>query len=134
MVSRTATDAAFRDRLSRIVDDIALPPQFRVVIERDQEIPNGRFYFQIEAERIDTFTGCLGTGRGGKAYLSRHATDSELVQTVWGLYQSYVLHEARETFLWRGRRVFGPHIDTAALWEVAERYDARPASLEGASR
>jgi len=64
--------------------------------------------------------------RGGKAYMTAYATDSELVQTVWGLYQSYVLHEARETSLYRGRRVYGPHVDVNALWEVAERYDIRP--------
>ena len=122
----TAHDSAFLTRLRRIRDDIALPSQFKVLIERDKKHPDGRFYLQIEAARIDTFTGELGTGRGGKAYLSEEATDSELVQTVFGLYDAYCHHEVRETFLFRGRRIFGPHISIDAHWEVAERYDARP--------
>lgn len=123
----TRRDEEFRARLCRIRDDITLPDQFRIRIERDQQHPGGRFYFQIEAERLDTFTGEPGTGRGGKAYLSENATDSELIQTLFGLYNAYLHHEARETFQWRGRRVFGPHIDVAAHWEIAERYDARRA-------
>ena len=116
---------AFRERVAGLVADIELPESFRVVLDRDKQVPGGRLYLQVACVRPDTFTGEMGEGRGGKAYLSPYATDSELVQTVWGLYQSYVLHEARETFRYRGRRVYGPHIDVVALWEVAERYDAR---------
>jgi len=119
-------DGELRERLELLLAEIALPDAFRVVLERDKQVPGGRFYLQVACWRPDTYTGEMGEGRGGKAYVSPHATDSELVQTVWGLYQSYVVHEARETFLFRGRRVYGPHIDVTALWEVAERYDARP--------
>lgn len=58
---------------------------------------------------------------------------SSLIQTIFGLYLSFVEHEARETFLYRGRRVFGPHISTDALWEIAERTDARPQRTAGAA-
>ena len=118
-------DPAFLRRVEGLVADIELPGQFRVVLERDKQVPGGRLYLQLACWRPDTFTGEPAEGRGGKAYLTPYATDSELVQTVWGLYQSFVLHEARETFRYRGRRVYGPHIDVRALWEVAERYDAR---------
>lgn len=122
----TPDEAAFLDRLTAIRDEITLPEQFTLIIDRDHQHPQGRFYYQIEATRIDTFTGKLGTGRGSKAYLTPHATRSELVQTVFGLYDAYCHHEVRETFLWRGRRVFGPHIDIEAHWQIAETYDARP--------
>lgn len=118
---------SFYERLVALTRDIELPSNFNLVVERDQTSQDalGRYYFQIRCERPDTFTGEMGTGHGGKAYLSPYATDSELVQTAFGLYKAYVEHEARESFLWRGRRVFGPHISTEALWEVAERYDVR---------
>lgn len=125
------SDQEFLSRLEAIRDDITLPAQFTVLIARDKKNPAGRFYFQIEAVRLDTFTGKPGTGRGGKAYLSEEATDSELVQTIFGLYDFYCHHEVRETFLWRGRRVFGPHVDINAHWEVAERYDTRPTRTDG---
>jgi hypothetical protein len=108
-----------------LVADIELPENFRVVLDRDKQVEGGRLYLQIACMRPDTFTGQMGEGRGGKAYLTPHAADSELVGCVFGLYKSYVEHEARETFLYRGRRVFGPHIDVNALWEVARRIDAR---------
>ena len=123
-------EADFHDRLMRIRTDIELGMDCSLLIERDKEVPDGRFYFQIECLRKDTFTGELGTGRGGKAYLSEHASDSELIQTIFGLYKGYWEHEARETFKWRTRRVFGPHISTEALWEVAHRVDTRPARVK----
>lgn len=116
---------AFRARVDRLLDDIQLAESFQVHVRPDPG--SDRLYMQVWCWRPDTFTGEMDWGRGGKAYLSPHATDSELVQTAFGLYKAYVEHEARESFLWRGRRVFGPHISTEALWEVAERYDARPA-------
>jgi len=121
------TDTEFRHRLEQIVGDITLSENHAIVIGRDAAIPDGRYYFQIKCWRKDAVTGEMGFGFGGKAYLTPHATDSELVQTVFGLYKGYWEHEARETFEWRGRRVFGPHISTEALWEIARRVDVRSA-------
>ena len=115
----------FHDRLARIAGEIELGMSCTLMIGRDEEMPNGRFYFQVKCWRPDAFTGEGGFGYGGKAYLSEYASDNELIQTVFGLYKGYWEHEARETFKWRERRVFGPHIDTAALWEVARRVDIR---------
>jgi hypothetical protein len=115
----------FDNRLRAIVDDISLPSNFRIILEKDKIISEGRFYFQIGCMRPDTYTGVLKEGYSGKVYLSEYASDSELVQCIFGLYKAYVEHEVRETFLWRGRRVFGPHISTEALWEIADRTDSR---------
>ena len=117
----------FADRLILIQGEIELGMNCGLLVKQDTAVPDGRYYFQIECLRRDTFTGEMGLGYGGKAYLSEHATDSELIQTAFGLYKSFWEHESRETFKWRGRRVFGPHISTDALWDVAEKTDARPA-------
>lgn len=116
-----------RARLGHLAGEINLGMESRLIIGHDDEHKPGRWYFQIECWRRDVVTGEMGYGYGGKAYLSPHATDSELVQTAFGLYKGYWEHEARETFTWRGRRVFGPHISTEALWDVAECTDARSA-------
>lgn len=130
---QTATlDArSFIDRLESIAEDVTLAENFDILIRRDFDHDRGRFYFQIRCWRKDVITGEMGYGFGGKAYLSSHATDSELVQTIFGLYKGYFEHEARESFEWRGRRVFGPHISTEALWDVARRVDVRSAKHEG---
>lgn len=88
--------------------------------ERDQRDPAGRLYYQIGCERPDTFTGEMGEGRGGKMYLSEAMLEDELVQGAWGLFDAYVHHEAREGFLWRDRRIYGPHQKVDNLWEIAE--------------
>jgi hypothetical protein len=50
---------------------------------------------------------------------------SELTRLIFGLFKAYEEHECREFFKWRGRAIFGPHVDSDALWEVAERFDYR---------
>jgi hypothetical protein len=115
----------FRERLEKVAGEIGLPENMRLIVEVDQADPEGRFYMQIECDRPDTYTGLMGVGRGGKSYLSPWMTDSEIVRRAFGLLLAYVEHEAREGFMWRGRRVFGPHIHVEALWSVAGVLDVR---------
>ena len=115
------------DRYFAIASEVELAEYFKVIVAQDKEKPFGRWYYQISFGRIDVITGVWGTGYGGKAYLSPHASDNELVQTIFGLYKGVWEHEARESFMWNDRRVFGPHIATQALWDVARRVDIRSA-------
>ncbi len=115
------------DRYFAIASQVTLAEYFKVIVAQDKEKPFGRWYYQITFQRIDVITGVWGPGYGGKAYLSPHASDNELVQTIFGLYKGVWEHEARESFQWNDRRVFGPHIATQALWDVAKRVDVRNA-------
>lgn len=96
--------------------------RFKVGITEDMKYP----FLQIEHWRPDTFTGVYSWGKGGKAYITQWATDSEIFQTLFGLAKAYEEHEVREAFLVDGKRPFGPHIHTEALCEVADRLDVRP--------
>lgn len=111
----------FYDRVCDIANEIELGMNCSIIVG----IKGDRVYVQIECLRVDVITKVVGPGRGGKAWPSEFATDSEIVQMIFGLYKGYWEHEARENFVWRGRRPFGPHIDTQALWEVARRVDVR---------
>ena len=124
-VLRRLAKHEFLERVEKTAGEIGLPPGMRLIVEFDKTDPDGRVYMQVECDRPDTFTGVMGVGRGGKAYLSPHMTDSELVRRAFALVLAYVEHEAREGFTWRGRRVFGPHISVEALWDAAETLDAR---------
>lgn len=121
--AQEAVDDALQARLKRIVDEIELTMDCTVKIGSGRKGP----YLQIECYRRDVITGEMGYGRGGKAYPSPHATDSEIIQMIFGLFLSYWTHEAREGFEWDGRRVFGPHIKTQALHSVARQVDVRSA-------
>lgn len=121
----------FYERLFDVQLDLKLPEGARLIVDRDKRSFGGRFYFQVEVTRRDIVTGELGVGRSGKAYLSPEQTLSELVQCAFGLWSGYWLHESRETFEWRERRVFGPHVDVNEHWKIAQTYDARPQQRRG---
>lgn len=120
----------FEQLARQVVEDITYKPGFKVLCERDKADEGGRLYYQVEAERIDIVTNLPGVGRGGKSYLSPHQTLSELVRKAFGLFAAYEEHECRENFLWRGHRVFGPHIDVIALASVADKVDVRKPPTE----
>lgn len=105
--------------------EITYKPGYALLLKPDTFTPGSRWYYQVQCERPDAITGEMGTGYGGKAYLSPHATRSELVQTAFGLFKAYEEHEAREFFRWRGEQVFGPHMDVIALSSIARMTDVR---------
>lgn len=113
----------FEELAQTVASDIAYSIFGAVVwleVRRDATAEGGRLYYQVHAERPDTYTGEMGEGAGGKAYLSPHMIEDELVQIGWGLFQSYVIHEAREGFTYKGKRIFGPHLKVSRLLEIAD--------------
>ncbi len=119
------SEVEFVTRVRGLIDRITLPENFTIILERDKEIKNGRYYVQIQCFRMDVITKKMGFGVGGKAYLGRYQTDNEIVQTVFGLYKGYAEHEARESFELDGKRIYGPHISIEALLTVAHQVDVR---------
>lgn len=115
----------FLGGVEEIVETISYKPGYKLLCKRDLKDPQGRVYLQVECARPDAITGLPGVGRGGKAYLSEHMTDGEIIRKAFGLFMAYEEHECREFFKWDGRAVFGPHIDVQSLWEVANRREFR---------
>ena len=60
-----------------------------------------------------------------KWYISSEATKSEIIQTMFKCVLTSVEHEARESFLYKGKPIFGPHFSVDALWNIAESLDER---------
>lgn len=88
----------------------------------------GRLWVQVGTERACAYTGESGIGKGGKAYVSPYATDDEVVKKIFGLCLAYTEHETREGFLYRGRRLFNPHISLEALMSIAKKTNYRKGS------
>jgi len=59
--------------------------------------------------------GNLKVHHGRKWYVSTYATESEVVQTALKAVLTVVEHEARETFTYMGRAIFGPHLNVRSL-------------------
>jgi hypothetical protein len=73
------------------------------------------YYVQWRFFAKDNVTGENEIQAGRKWYVSRHATRSELVQTLLKAALAAEEHEARELFCYRGVAVFGPHMDVDEL-------------------
>lgn len=111
---------AFFNRVERIVADISYKNDYRLFVDVDT-VSRKRVYMQVTCFRKDTVTGQWGYGKGGKFYLSPHMTDQEIVQNAFGLFKAYEEHECREFFMYKGKRIYGPHISLDALLEIADR-------------
>jgi hypothetical protein len=61
---------------------------------------------------------------GRKWRITPHMSDSEIVQTALKAVLAAEEHEARERFMYRGRAVYGPHLDVEQLWHLAGKTDA----------
>lgn len=81
-----------------------------------------RYYIQASFW-TEEFIPRVGTQREKhftrKWYLSEHACRNEVVQTCLKLVLTSVEHEARESFKYRRRSIFGPHYDVDALHALA---------------
>ena len=85
-----------------------------------------QIWVQVGSERPDCNNpNLIEIGKGGKAYISEHATDDEIVKKVLGLCLAYVEHEMREGFYYKGVRCFGPHISLEAMIEAAQYTNGR---------
>lgn len=67
-----------------------------------------------------------------KWFISRFVSKSEFVQTAFKLCITSMEHRTREAFKYKGKRVFGPHFDVDALWDVCndKKFDYRLPHLQ----
>jgi hypothetical protein len=76
---------------------------------------NDKFYLQCKFTIEDSYTKILNSQSGRKWYLSLHMTKNEIVQTAFKAVLTAIEHEARESFLYKEERIFGPHYDIEEL-------------------
>jgi hypothetical protein len=77
-----------------------------------------RVYLQVQFEEQDFVTGHSGIQKGRKWLLSPYMTKSEVVATAFKAALTAEEHEARESFRYKGKMIFGPHIDVDALASI----------------
>lgn len=89
---------------------------------------HGGIHLQATYIEADIVTSKPEVQHTRKWLLSPAMTRSEIVQTCFKLIMTSMEHRAREGFKYRGKRVFGPHFDVEALWQICsdQRFDVRP--------
>ena len=92
---------------------------------------NGVPYLQGRYLEPDIVTGDLADQHTRKWQLSEYMVKSELVQTALKCALISAEHRVREHFKYRGQRIFGPHFDVDALYELAKakRFDYRDKAI-----
>ena len=83
------------------------------------------FFIQHWQMLPDCNTGVEEEQRGRKWYISSHASVGELVQSALMAVLVFEEHEAREGFEFRGRRLYGPHINISALYSASQEKERR---------
>lgn len=86
------------------------------------------FYFEVEPtgmtdefhlravhSRKDSITGEDSTGRSAAVVIPSHYTKDQIIRQAFRAVLSVEEHEARETFKYKGKAVFGPHISVDKL-------------------
>lgn len=106
------------EEAKQIVAECACDPY----ILRLDRLRNHQDVWFIQASKIrrDVVTGERELGSGAKYLVSPHATPEEVRQKALAACIAFAEHEVREAFLWKGRQIFGPHMDRQKLWEAAE--------------
>lgn len=93
-----------------IVERILYPDHWFVLI------PKGDGYLlQLRYLEPDVDTGKVEEQHARKWYVSPHATESEIVRTAFAACMMSAEHRVREHFHYKGKRVFGPHLEVAHL-------------------
>ncbi len=115
----TEADAALA-RCQGWLDQITYPGyEFR--LEHDDNC----LFLQVRFDGVDSVTGEPALQSGRKWRVSYHCCQSEFVRTAYKAVEAAVLHEMQESFKYRGRAIYGPHIDPDALWEASAILDSR---------
>ena len=88
---------------------------------------SGELWLQMNYTEADiSWPKARKTQTTRKWLISRHSTRSEVVQTALKCLLTSLEHQGREHFHYKGKRVFGPHIDIEAIWRACESLDERP--------
>ena len=80
----------------------------------------GAIYLQGAYDEADVVSGKSERQKTRRWFLSPEMTKSEIVQTVFKCVVTSMEHRTREWFRYAGNRVFCPHFDVDALWQLCE--------------
>lgn len=102
------------DRFESIIDKITFPN----MVFRTGTLGEG-YFVQVQSIAACDAIGADKDWRGRKWYLSAYSTKSEVVQTCLKAVITFLEHEARESFKYKGQAVFRPHFDVEELCAFA---------------
>lgn len=116
-----------KQEIINILSDVTCSPyNFEIIEKENQEFLVANY---LES---DILTNKESVQKTRKWYISPWATKSEIIQTALKCVLTSMEHRAREAFTYKGKRVYGPHFNVDALWEICNdrKFDYRPANKQ----
>jgi uncharacterized membrane protein (UPF0182 family) len=93
---------------------------------------NGVLYLQAHYPEPDVYASEKPNMQHTRKWmLSEHMTRSELVQTALKCVLTSAEHRVREQFTYKGKRIYGPHLDCEVLVKIAGATDVREPEMAG---
>ena len=117
-IQLTKEQLVLEGRVNSILKEVEFRPR--------AECNKYNFFFDVRRQLINgSHFSCGEWWNTRKWFISEHATDSEILQTILKLCITSAEHEARENFLYRNRAIYGPHLNKDMLWENAGNTEER---------
>ena len=106
---------AWVKRAQKAINDVSFEAYRFVIAEGERGV-----YLKAEYDEEDVYTHKRAVQHTRAWILTPAMTKSEIVQTAFKCVITSMEHRAREGFLYKGARVFGPHFDIDDLWAVCQ--------------
>lgn len=90
-----------------------------------EPLPDKGWLVQVVFLDADIHGGEIEEQKGRKFYISPYMIEGEVVKTAFLAVMQAMEHEVREKFLYRGKRLLGPHIAIRELMAVADTREHR---------
>ena len=95
---------------------------------------HGAIYLQASYMDNDVVTHKPEIQRTRRWFLSPEMVKSEIVSTAFKCIITSAEHRVREHFTYRGKRIFGPHFDVDALYEICNKQGLDYRGKDGPAR
>jgi len=113
---KTKDGSTYETQFNQWLIDVAYPDYHFAVRTNGR----GDLYLQAWYNEADIYTGVVCPQYTRRWYLSIRMVKSEFIQTVLKCILTSAEHRVREHFKYQGMRVYSPHHDVDALWQICK--------------
>jgi hypothetical protein len=107
-------------RIREVVDNVKFM-NWNLFVGNDGD----RLYLQVKFDAECVVTGDIQRQHCRKYFLSKHMCETEIVRTAHQAVHTAMEHEVNEHFLYKGVRVYNPHVSIDALMSIADKEQLR---------